>query len=81
MTSTTIRVTNIHIDVGVYRSPNRCPIALALIDAGYTAPYVGGGRMTVLGDETLPEAYWLPKILRDWTVVSLIGTVIQPNSL
>ena len=23
--------------------------------------------MTVLGDETLPEAYWLPKILRDWT--------------
>jgi hypothetical protein len=36
-----IEVTQEHIDNGDRESNSRCPIALAMIDAGYNCPFVG----------------------------------------
>lgn len=50
-----IEVTQNHIEAGARRSCDRCPIALALLDAGFPSPYVSSKWARLNHDYGQPE--------------------------
>ena len=46
-----VKVTQEHIDAGTRQSGSGCPVALALVDAGFQSPYVDSETITWAGNE------------------------------